>query len=181
MSEESYLRRGPDGLFHCKVCMVSVPTLETIRNHLRGKEHIKRRKQAEERNISEGKLPRDGRFGYRTGPEEMAKLTSDERRQMNDLTIANENLRRLIQNAEKKNEHCRKNHGHMKTLQEKLEQLKAKKFQLQQKNQELVEELKDLDQPGIKKKKRNRGQHSEEEREYAEFDNGRVKAEICLD
>ena len=94
-----------------KLCMTRVPCRQTLLNHMAGKDHLKRLKQKQEALQKEGKLPRNERYGYQTGPENMARLTGDELAKMRSLEQDNSNLRRTIQEAERKNRECKENHG----------------------------------------------------------------------
>ena len=53
---------------------------DTLDNHMRGKDHIKREKQLQEQRWED-----NGGGGYKTGPREMAKLSNNEMEEMVQL------------------------------------------------------------------------------------------------
>merc|ERR1719209_571484 len=84
--------------FRCDLCLIDVPCRDTLDNHMRGKDHIKRVKQLEEQRREKGEVvDEEGASGYRTGPREMAKLEQTEREELEQLRKTVKTLRAKVQ------------------------------------------------------------------------------------
>ena len=98
--------------FRCDLCLIDVPCRDTLDNHMRGKDHIKRVKQLEEERRRKGELvDEDGTKGYRTGPVEMAKLEHTEREELERLRKQVKILQAKVQEQNKKLAKCRQELG----------------------------------------------------------------------
>ena len=98
--------------FRCDLCLIDVPCRDTLDNHMRGKDHIKRVKQLEEQRREKGVVvDEEGSSGYRTGPREMAKLEQTEREELEQLRKTVKTLRTKVQDQTKKLAKCRQEHG----------------------------------------------------------------------
>ena len=76
--------------FYCPLCLVQASSQETLDNHMRGKEHIKRVMEREERRRLQGRGGDDldgDNSGYRTGLREMARLSNDDFEELEKLRV----------------------------------------------------------------------------------------------
>jgi len=131
-------------------------------------------KQAQERNIKENKEQRSERYGYQTGPEAMERLEADDFKKIQELEKNNGILRTTILETQAKLDICETKHGHAALRKKELREVQRKRDKLLREVAELRDELKDLDQPGIKKgrnrikgeagafKQDNQGEYTEE-------------------
>jgi len=159
----------------CTLCKISVPCEETFETHLQGKDHNKRAMQHEEKLMNEGELPRDGRFGYKIGPSEMAKLSPDEQMRLDQLRKDNANISRTVQELEDKVELCERNHSTtLDTYLQEAEAANKSKDEVVRRNKDHRERLRTLRQNGAGKMKMKMKKKEEEEQEYTENFNSRA-------
>jgi len=112
--------------FQCNICVgIQVTCQETLDNHMMGKDHIKRvaeraKLMQEERGEKEADGMRDGR--YKTGPTEMAKLTGNEREELNRLRKQVKILQGYVKEYREEKQRCVSEHGtqEVKELREKV-------------------------------------------------------------
>ena len=86
--------------FYCPLCLVQASSQETLDNHMRGKEHIKRVMERDERRRLQGRGGDDldgDNSGYRTGPREMARLSIDDFEELEKLRMENTILKRKLE------------------------------------------------------------------------------------
>jgi len=89
--------------FRCDLCFVDVPCRDTLDNHMRGKNHIKRVMQLEEERQKKGEVVAgEGCGGYRVGPREMAKLVPTEKEELESLRKTVRTLRVIVQEQNQK-------------------------------------------------------------------------------
>ena len=91
---------GPVQRFYCPLCLVPALSQETLDNHMRGKEHIKRVMERDERRRLQGRGGDDldgDNSGYRTGPREMARLSIDDFEELEKLRVENNILKRKLE------------------------------------------------------------------------------------
>jgi len=89
--------------FRCDLCLIQVPCRDTLDNHMRGKDHIKRAMQLEEERQKKGEVVAgEGRGGYRVGPSEMAKLAQTEKEEMESLRKTVRTLQAIVKEQNQK-------------------------------------------------------------------------------
>jgi len=98
--------------YNCEICLIEVPCQETLDNHMRGKDHIKREKQLQEKRRERGEtVPGDSGMGFRTGPIEMAKLSNNEREELEALRKSVKYLQGKVKELTVLRSVCKKEHG----------------------------------------------------------------------
>lgn len=159
----SKFRRETDTGFECTLCMIKVPCEETFYNHIQGKDHSKRLMQHEEQQIQIGNLPRDGRFGYKTGPGEMAKLTPDETKELEDLRTNNLNINRELDKIKKEMSLCEENHKETADFyRQQAADAVSNKETVMRRCDQLKGEIEKLRSQGRKMKKKKECEYTEE-------------------
>ena len=90
-------------LFRCNLCHISVPCQDTLDNHIRGKDHIKRVMELEEQRRKNGEMVTEERHcGYRVGPREMEKLNQTEKEELVELRKTVRMLQTILEDERKK-------------------------------------------------------------------------------
>ena len=98
--------------FRCQLCLIEVPCQDTLNNHMRGKDHIKREKQLEEQRRKRGGGDEEAtEGGYKTGPVEMAKLANNEREELKQLRLKCSVLEKKVAEYQKERQKCVREHG----------------------------------------------------------------------
>lgn len=97
--------------FRCEICLVEVPCQDTLDNHMMGKDHIKREKQLQEKRKKLGEVVEGDNVGFKTGPQEMAKLSNTEREELADLRKSVKYLRDKVKSLTVDKARCRSEHG----------------------------------------------------------------------
>ena len=92
-------------VYECELCHIRVTCQDTLNNHMRGKDHIKRAKELEESMKRRGEMTEE-EGGYRTGPLEMKLLRDDEREELERLRRENITLKRKVQGYREDRERC---------------------------------------------------------------------------
>ena len=115
--------------FECTLCVgVVVTCQDTLDSHMRGKDHIKRvaerDKQMQEMKKERGEEEEIVTGGYKTGPREMAKLTSSEKEELVQLRQTVKTLQDRVKRYQVEKEKCVREHG---TQEVKELRLKVKK------------------------------------------------------
>ena len=89
--------------FRCDLCHIEVPCRDTLDNHMRGKDHIKRATQLDEERLKKGEVVAgEGSVGHRVGPSEMAKLAPTEREELESLRKTVRTLRAIVKDQNQK-------------------------------------------------------------------------------
>ena len=96
--------------YECKLCLIQVPCEDTLNNHMRSKDHLKREKQLAESRRLRGEED-SGIEGYKTGPLEMKKLNNDEYEELQRLRTENKILKTKVEDYKRKIEKCTREHG----------------------------------------------------------------------
>lgn len=96
--------------YQCKLCLIEVPCQDTLDNHMRGKDHIKREKQLMEQRRQRGGAENEDIEGYKTGPAEMAKLNNDEVEELKRLRREVTVLRKKVREYQEERVKCAKEH-----------------------------------------------------------------------
>ena len=87
-----------------------MPSKDTLDNHMRGKEHIKREKQLQEERKIKEVVDTEG-YGYKTGHREMAKLNQTERKELEAARKTIKILQEKVKEQNMKLAQCRQEHG----------------------------------------------------------------------
>jgi len=98
-------------VYECKLCLIRVPCQDTLNNHMRGKDHIKRANQLHENRRQRGEVNEDSEEGYKIGPLEMFKLRDDEKEELNRLRRENEILKKKVAQYKAERERSVREHG----------------------------------------------------------------------
>ena len=101
--------------FRCPLCLIVVPCQDTLNNHMRGKDHIKRVKQLAEQRKQRGDYndENDIDSGYKVGPMEMAKIKEDTDEKNKRLMLENKNLQLKLKEYQEKLRKCIREHGNV--------------------------------------------------------------------
>ena len=106
--------------FRCQLCLIEVPCQDTLNNHMRGKDHIKREKQLAEQRKQRKQRKQRGDYndeendsGYKIGPLEMAKLEDDKEEENLRLKLEVQNLSAKLVEYQVKQRKCVREHGNM--------------------------------------------------------------------
>lgn len=97
--------------FRCEICLVEVPCQDTLDNHMMGKDHIKREKQLQEKRKERGEVVEGDSIGFKTGPREMAKLSNNEREELEELRRSVKYLRNKVKELTQHRTTCKNEHG----------------------------------------------------------------------
>ena len=97
-------------VYECELCHIRVTCQDTLNNHMRWKDHIKRAKELEESRKRRGEMTEE-EGGYRTGPLEMKLLRDDEREELERLRRENITLKRKVQGYREDRERCVREHN----------------------------------------------------------------------
>jgi len=82
---------------------LEVPCRDTLDNHMRGKDHIKRATQLDEERLKKGDVVAgEGSIGYRLGPSEMAKLAPTEKEELEPLRKTVRTLKAIVKDQNQK-------------------------------------------------------------------------------
>merc|ERR1719452_22386 len=109
--------------FQCTLCLIEVPCQDTLDNHMRGKDHIKRQMQLQEQRRERGDVDEiQVGVGYKTGPREMAKLSSSETEELVQLRHKVKILQNKVKQYQAEKAKCVNEHGtqEIKELREKV-------------------------------------------------------------
>ena len=97
-------------VYECELCHTRVTCQDTLNNHMRGKDHIKRAKELEESMKRRGEMTEE-EGGYRTGPLGMKLLRNDEREELERLRKEISILKRKVQEYREDREKCVREHN----------------------------------------------------------------------
>lgn len=114
-------------VYECKLCFIKVPCQDTLNNHMRGKDHIKRAKQLEEKRRQRNEVTDDSEKGYQIGPMEMLKLGDDEMEELKRLRRENEILKKKVAQYKVERETCVREHGELEELRRRVRDLEREK------------------------------------------------------
>ena len=84
-------------VYECKLCFIKVPCQDTLNNHMKGKSHLKRVNQRQEKRE---------RIDTKTGPLELAWLSEDEWEELEMLRNENKKLQSSIQKLQEEKKKC---------------------------------------------------------------------------
>lgn len=101
----------PLGNYRCSLCLIDVPSKETLDKHIRGKDHIKREKQIQEQRKDKVNINDVGGYGFKTGPNEIIKLSHTEREELEQHRKTIKSLQAEVQENNLLLAQCKKEHG----------------------------------------------------------------------
>ena len=100
-------RFKPVKRYHCDLCQVDVTCQVTLNNHMRGRDHLKRKCELMEKRKERGQLSmEDNEQGYKTGPLEMVQLNKSDYEELANLKVQNKNLQRMVKEYQEKYRKC---------------------------------------------------------------------------
>ena len=169
-------------VFECKLCLIKVPCQDTLNNHMRGKDHIKRVKQLEEQRRQRNEVTDDSEKGYQIGPMEMLKLRDDEMEELKRLRRENEILKKKVAQYKVERETCVREHvGELEELRRRVRDLEKEKEDRNKSTSYVkTEKVERNRSPSYVKTERVTKVKKEEPREYVEWE-GVKEEEILID
>ena len=158
-------------VYECKLCLIQVPCQDTLNNHMRGKDHIKRVNQLQESRRQRGEVSGEAdEPGYRTGPLEMARLKDDEREELGRLRLENEILKKKVQQYKEEREKCVREHGTTEVAELRRLVKECREKHLRQGLLGFKREVKEEHQPSTSHVRRVKVEHRVKTEEYWEHD-----------